>query len=95
MPVKDKLVGESFGACISEEYIFHAYAVLEFYPVSFKIAYKRQDKRLVLVVFGKFERREIRQSAYMMDKSLEVQLHFQGGVPFLKGKHRLPVQPEV
>ncbi len=30
----------------------------------------------------------------MVDETLEVQLHLQGTVPGLKGKHGAPVQPE-
>lgn len=31
----------------------------------------------------------------MVDKTLDIQLHLQGAVPFLKGKHGSPVKPEV
>jgi len=31
----------------------------------------------------------------MVDKTLDIQLHLQGAVPFLKVKHGSPVKPEV
>ena len=54
-----------------------------------------QDDGLVLVVAGKTQGGEIRQTADMVDIALEIELHFQSTVPVFKGKHSAPVQPEV
>ena len=59
-----------------------------------QILLHRKDQRLILIVLGKFQCAEIRQSRNMMDKSLEIQFHLKRAVPVLKRKHRSPVQPE-
>ncbi len=63
--------------------------------VCFQIFDHGKDEGVVLIVFCKLERFEVGKAAYMVDEALNVQFHFKGGVPFLKGEHGLPVQPEV
>ena len=55
----------------------------------------RQDHGLILIVAGEAERGQIGQTVDVMDVALEIKLHLKGAVPFLKGKHGLPVCPEV
>ena len=55
----------------------------------------RLDHRLILVVARETECTQIRQTIDMMNVTLQIQLHLKGAVPLLKGKHRLPVDPEV
>ncbi len=53
-----------------------------------------QNQGFILIILCKFQRAEIRQSRNMMDKSLEIQFHFQRAVPVFKCKHGPPVQPK-
>ena len=69
--------------------------VVELDAVGFQVGDQREDQGLVLVVLGELQRREVGQAADVVEEPLQIQLHLQGGVPFLKGKHGLPVEPEV
>ena len=74
--------------------VCHFGVELEIYACFFQIFLHRQDQGFILIVFSKFQSTEIRQSGDVMNKSLEVELHFQCTVPVFKCKHRSPVQPE-
>ena len=67
---------------------------LEIHTCFFQIFLHRQDQRFILIVLCKLQGTEIRESCNVMDKSLEIQFHFQGTVPVFKSKHGSPVQPE-
>ena len=69
--------------------------VVEAHTVPFQIADHGQDHALVLVVPGKAQCPQIRQTAHMVDVALQIELHFQCAVPVLKGEHGAPVKPEV
>ena len=69
--------------------------VAEFDAVRFQILDHRQNHRLVLVVAGETQRGKVRQASDVMNVALDVQLHFQRGVPVFEGEHGAPVQPEV
>ena len=61
----------------------------------FQVTGHGQDNGLILVIPGKTQGREIRQTADVVDIPLEVEFHFQSTVPVFKGKHGAPVKPEV
>ena len=69
--------------------------IVELHAVILQVSDHGQDDGLVLVVAGKTQGGEIRQTADMVDIALEIELHFQSTVPIFKGKHGAPVQPEV
>ena len=69
--------------------------VVELHAEAFQVLDHGQDHRLVLVVAGKAQGCEIRQTADMVDITLQVALHLQGAVPVLEGEHRAPVHPEI
>jgi hypothetical protein len=69
--------------------------VMELHAVVLQIFDHRQHDGLVLVVLGEAQRREIRQTADMVDISLHIALHFQRALVILEGEHRAPVQPEI
>ena len=71
------------------------HAEVKLHAVAFKVLHHRQNHGLILVVLCKAQCLEIRQTADVMDKALNVQLHFECGVPVFKGEHRAPVEPEV
>ena len=75
--------------------IGNAGAKLDLYTCCFQILLHWKDQGFVLIVPGKFQSREIWQSANMVDKTLEITLHFQSTVPVFKSKHGAPVQPEI
>ncbi len=56
---------------------------------------QRQHERLVLVVLSELQCAEVRQAVDVVNETLNVELHLQGAVPLLEGKHRSPVEPEV
>ena len=68
---------------------------MELHAEAFQVLDHGQDHRLVLVVAGKAQGCEIRQTADMVDITLQVALHLQGAVPVLEGEHRAPVHPEI
>ena len=63
--------------------------------MTFQIFYHRKDHGLVLIIFCKAQGLEIRQAAYVVDETLDIELHLQGTVPVLEGKHGTPIEPEV
>ena len=69
--------------------------VVELHAEAFQVLDHGQDHRLILVVAGKAQGCEIRQTADMVDITLQVALHLQGAVPVLEGEHRAPVHPEI
>ena len=71
--------------------ICHFGVELEVHTCCLQILLHGKDQRLVLVVLGEFQGTEVRQSGNMMDKSLEVKLHFQCAVPVLESEHGSPV----
>ena len=77
-----------------ENHIGHFCMELEIHTSLLQVSLHRQNQRFILVVTCKFQSTEVRQPCNMVDKSLKIQLHFQGAVPVLKGKHSPPVQPE-
>ena len=64
---------------------------LELYACVLQVFLHRKDQGFILIVFGEFQCTEIRESADMVDETLEVQLHFQCAVPVLESKHGAPV----
>ena len=77
-----------------EENIRNTGIELELHACVLKVFLHRQDQGIILVVFCELQCREIRESADMMDETLEIQLHLQGTMPGFKSKHGAPVQPE-
>ena len=75
--------------------IGHFRSELELHPCPFQIFLHRKNERFILIISGKFQCGEIRQSTDMVNKSLEIPLHLQGTVPVFKCKHRTPVKPEI
>ena len=75
--------------------ILHLHVVVELHAESFQILDHRQNHRLILVVTGKTQRTEVRQSANMMNISTDIQLHFQRTMPIFKSEHSAPVHPEI
>ena len=69
--------------------------IVELHAVVLQVSDHGQDDGLILVVAGKTQGSEIRQTADMVDIALKIELHFQSTVPVLKSKHGAPVQPEV
>ena len=69
--------------------------VLELHAVLLQVGDHGQDDGLVLVVPGKAQGGEIRQTADVVDIALEIELHLQCAVPVLEGKHGAPVEPEI
>ena len=69
--------------------------IVELHAVVLQVSDHGQDDRFILVVAGKAQGGEIRQTADMVDIALKIELHFQSTVPVFKGKHGAPVQPEV
>ncbi len=61
----------------------------------FQILDHRQNHRFVLIVTGKTQSCEIRQTTDMMDKALDIKLHFQSRMPIFKSKHGSPIKPEI
>ena len=55
----------------------------------------REDHGFILIVAGEAERAQVGQTVNVVDIALKIELHLKGGVPLLKGKHGLPVGPEV
>ena len=76
-------------------HIDHLDAVVELHAEALEILYHRQDHRFILIVLCETQRREIRQSADMVDITLDVDLHLQRAVPVFECEHCPPVQPEV
>ena len=74
-----------------KEYVCNLCIELEFNTCFFQIFLHWQDQRFILIIFCKFKSTEIRKSGNMMDKSLEIQFHFQCAVPVLKCEHSSPV----
>ena len=60
----------------------------------FQVLHHGKNQGFILIVLGKFQGGEIRKASDMVDKTLDIQLHLQGAVPFLKGKHGSPVKLE-
>ena len=60
-----------------------------------EVVHERQDHRLVLVVAREAQRREVRQTADVMDEAVDVTVHLERRLPVLEREHRAPVQPEV
>ncbi|MFK4534969.1 hypothetical protein ABIA00_003152 [Bradyrhizobium ottawaense] len=56
---------------------------------------QQQHERFILVVLGELQRAQIWQSADMMDKLVEIELHLRRGMPFLKGEHSSPIEPKI
>ena len=56
---------------------------------------QRQHHGLVLVVAIELQRREVREMSDMVDKTVNVELHLEGGVPLFEGEHGAPIEPEV
>ena len=77
-----------------KKYVCNFCVELKINACSLQIRLHGQDQRLILIIFGEFQSTEIRKPCNMMDKSLEIKLHFQRTVPVFKGKHGPPVQPE-
>ena len=75
--------------------ILHFHVVVELHAESFQILDHRQNHRLILVVTGKTQRTEVRQSANMMNISTDIQLHLQRTMPIFKSEHSAPVHPEI
>ena len=48
-----------------------------------------------MIVFREPQRFEVRKASHMVDISLNIEFHLQGGVPGLKHEHGLPVKPEI
>ena len=71
--------------------IGHFGVELEVHTCCLQILLHGKDQRLVLVVLGELQGTEVRQSGNMMDKSLEVKLHFQCAVPVLESEHGSPI----
>ena len=71
------------------------HAEVKLHAVAFKVLHHRQNHGFILVVLCKAQCLEIRQTADVVDKALDVQLHLECGVPVFKGEHRAPVEPEV
>ncbi|MNC21153.1 hypothetical protein D3C75_691220 [compost metagenome] len=85
-----------FQAAVKREFhIRDRYAIPEPDTMVFQIFYQRQGQGFILIVLGKLEGGEIRQSANMMNETGNVPAHLCGAVPGLKGEHGLPIQPEV
>ena len=78
-----------------EQHVGHGHAVVELNPVVLQVAHQRENQRFILVVTGELERRQVGQAANVMQEAMQVELHLQSGVPFLKGEHGLPVHPEI
>ena len=76
-------------------HIDHLDAVVELHAEAFQIFDHRQDHRFILIVLGETQRREVRQSADVMDIALDINFHFECAVPVFKREHGPPVQPEV
>ena len=82
-------------AVLKLEYnIRHLCIKLEINPGIFKIFLHWQNQRFILIVSCEFQSTEIRQTGNMMNKSLEIQLHFQCAMPVFESKHGAPVHPE-
>ena len=77
-----------------EDHVGDLGAETEVHPGLLQVLLHGQDQGLVLVVPGKFQGAEVGESRDVVDEALEVELHLQGAVPVLKGKHGPPVQPE-
>ena len=78
-----------------KDYIINSCVKPELNTCIFKVFLHRQDKWFILVILGKLQCWEIRKSAYMMDKSLNIKFHLKRTVPVFKCEHRTPVQPEI
>ena len=87
--------GSLFISLKREENVGNFRIVLEGNACLFQIFYHGKNQGFILIVLGKFQRGEIRQSTDMMDKTLDIKLHFQRTVPVFKGEHGSPVQPEI
>ena len=71
------------------------HAEVELHAEALEVLDHRQDHGLILVVLREAQRREVGQSADVVDIALDIELHLQRAVPVLKGEHRAPVEPEV
>ena len=78
-----------------EQHIGHLHPVVELDVVLLQIGYQGKDERFVLVILGKLQCRQVGQAADVVEEPLQIELHLQRRVPFFKGKHSLPVKPEV
>ena len=78
-----------------ELHIRYLCLIKELDAVVFQVTGHGQDDGLILVIPGKTQGREIRQTADVVDIPLEVEFHFQSTVPVFKSKHGAPVKPEV
>ena len=78
-----------------KEHIGDLRIVAEVHPGLLQVFHHGKDQGLILVVAGKFQGTEVRQSRNVMDEALEIELHFQRTVPVFKGEHGAPVEPEV
>ena len=74
-----------------EDYIGNLCVELEVNTCILQIFLHWKDQGLILIVFGEFQSTEIRKSADMMDKTLDVKLHLQCAVPVFERKHGSPV----
>ena len=74
-----------------KEYVCNLSIELELNTCCLQIFLHWQDQRFILIIFCEFQGTEIRKSGNVMDKSLEVQFHFQCTVPVLKCEHGSPV----
>ena len=91
----DDFGGGLLPARLADDYVFHLHAVLEAHPFRFEVLDERHHQRFILVVAGELQRRQVGQSADVMDETGDVATHLHGAVPLLEGEHRPPVEPEV
>ena len=96
-PVFDDVdaLGDLAVALAVKLHVRHLHAEVELHAEALKVLDHRQDHGLILVVLREAQRREVGQSADVVDIALDIELHLQRAVPVLKGEHRAPVEPEV
>ena len=75
--------------------IYNFGIIMELHSEAFQIFYHGEYHRFILIVPCKSQRLEIGQTAYMMNITLDIQLHFKCAVPVFKGEHCAPVEPKV
>ena len=68
---------------------------MELYALSFQILNHGKDHGFILVILGKAQCTQIRQSVNVVNETLHVPLHFKGTVAVVEGKHGTPVGPEI
>ena len=89
------LPGSFFLGCDIKNHIGDSGVILELDAVGLQVLHHWKDQGLVLVIFCELKRRQIRESADVMDETLDIKLHLQSAVPILKGEHGSPVEPEI